>query len=522
MVTMEHGARGVNKTPCRSLPVVLSLVMIFLTSFCPAAFASPLGDLPPDSVRVPPMVKEKSVSTYVPSEACPDKGVAVNLIYPNKPRYKDGAPVAVVCPGGLGPDGLSFEMHAVQTGVIEVRFAYPGGGTAQFNSSGEYDARGENSLIALKDVILFAGGLKKDYKDRTIIDLLQDKVKVQNDDIGLVGWDTGGNQALAVLGKFYQDLSFVKWLVFYESPVGSMFSPSALGSSADLNINSHYRQGSAATGNVLIDYKKLNWSPKQYRSPNRLASGKRGMGGLKGVLFFDENQNGVWEESNEFAFTSALEPELKKQFFPPQVTGGIQKVKLFTPKFWPDGVATIEESEEFFADRDGSLYVEKVAREFPDLMVTIFGSAADHDQQQPDHPHITFLYNLFLTNKVRFLRLNPDPNYMVAVGGMNIINFANNTPNGSIDADAIMGQLEGEGLLPDYVYIEASVAELCDRTKARAYKAKLNGVIVDYTNGAKETPKPEASKPVDKQADLAKDGKTAPSKAAPAPAKKSK
>jgi len=24
------------------------------------------------------------------------------------------------------------------------------------------------------------------------------------------------------------------------------------------------------------------------------------------------------------------------------------------------------------------------------------GSAADHDQQQPDHPHIAFLYNLFL------------------------------------------------------------------------------------------------------------------------------
>ena len=496
MVTVEYACAvpGANNHLLRTLHAVLALVFLF----CPAALAAPLVDLPPDSVRVPPMVKEKSISTYVPSEACPGNGVAVNLIYPNKPRYKDGAPIAVVCPGGLNADGLTFEMHACQAGIIEVRFAYPGGGSPRFGSGGTYDARGEDSLKALKDVILFAGGLKKDYKDRTIIDLLKDKVKVQNDDIGLVGWDTGGNQALAVLGKHGEDLSFVKWLVFYESPVGSMFSPSALGSSADLNVNSHYRQGSAATGNVLIDYRKLNWSPKQYRSPNRLSNQKRGMAGLKGVLFFDENSNGIWEESNEFAFTSALEPELAKQFFPPQVTGGIQKVNLFNAKFWPKGVATIEESEAFFADRDGSLFVEKVSREFPDLMVTVFGSQADHDQQQPDHPHITFLYNLFLTNKVRFLRLNPDPNYMAAVGGMNVINFANNTPNSSIDSDSIMGQLEGEGLLPDYVYIEASVAELCDRTKAHAYKQHLNGVIVDYTNGAAEAPKPEAPKPAAK------------------------
>jgi hypothetical protein len=471
------------------------IAMLLSTSFAGPTHATTLGDLPPDSVRVPPMVKEKSVSTYVPSKSCTGQGVAVNLIYPNKARYKDGAPVAVVIPGGIGPDGLAFEMHASQVGAIEVRFAFPGGGSPQFGSQGTYDNRGANSLEALKDVILFAGGKKTDYKGRTIIELLKDKVKAQPDNIGLVGWDIGGNQALAVLGKNPQELSFVKWMTFYESPVGSMFWPPALGSSSDLKLNNHYRQGSAATGNVLIDYRKLNWAPKQFRNPNRLASRKRGSPGLKGVLYFDENGNSIWEESNEFAFTSALDPELSKQFFPPQVIGGIQKVGLFPPKFWPDNIATVEEAEAFFADRDGSLFVETVAKEFPNLMVTIFASAADHDQQQPDHPHIVFLYNLFLQNKVRFLRLNPDPNYMMAVGGMNVINFVNNKANGSIDSDSIMSQMEPEGLVPDYVYIEAAVAELADRTKGKIYKPSLNGVIVDYTNGAVETPKPEAPLP---------------------------
>jgi len=479
-----------------TLYMVLALI---LSSTLPIALAMPaaatsgsLADVPPESVRIPPMVKEHSISTYVPSEGVPGSGVAVNLIYPKKARYKDGAPIAVVIPGGLGPSGLGFEMHACQTGIVEVRFAFPGGGTPQFGTAGTFDNRGEESLKALKDVILFAGGQKADYKGRSVEELLKPVVKVQPENIGLVGWDIGGNQALAVLGKYSVALSFVKWLVFYESPVGSMFCPASLGSASDLLLNKHYREGSAATGNILMDYRKLNWAETSFRTPNRLTSRKRGSPGLKGVLYFDENANNIWEESYEFAFTSALDVDLMKQYFPPQITGAIQRVELFKG-YWPKNIATLEETEKFFADRDGSLFVEKVASEFPDLFVTIFASKADHDQQQPDHPHIAFLYNSFLGHKVRFLRLNPDPNYMVAVGGMNHINFANNKPNAAIDSDSIMEQLESEGLLPDYVYIEAAVAELADRTKGKIYKETLNGVIVDYTNGATETPKPEAA-----------------------------
>ena len=475
------------------------------------AQAISLNDLPPDSVRVPPMVKEHSVSTYVPSESCQGQGVAVNLIYPKKARYKDGAPLAVVIPGGTGPDGLAFEMHASQVGFVEVRFAFPGGGTPQFGTQGEYDNRGPLSLAALKDVLLFAGGKKKDYKGRTVSELLADKVKAQPENIGIIGWDNGGNQALVVMGNNPQDLSFIKWLTFYESPVGSMFFPPALGSSADLLLNKHYRQGSAATGNILIDYRKLNWAPKQYRSPNRLATHKRGSPGLKGVLYFDENSNGIWEESNEFAFTSALDASLSKQYFPPQVVGGATKIELFNG-YWPTNIATIEEAEKFFADRDGSLFVDTVTKEFPNLLVSIFASAADHDQQQPDHPHIVFLYNLFLSHHARFLRLNPDPNYIMAIGGMNVLNFSNNKANGSIDSDSILSQLEPEGLLPDYIYMEAAIAELADRTKGKILKSTLNGVIVNYTNGAVETPKPEAPAPAKSEVkgeveDGTKDGK---------------
>jgi len=496
------------------LHLVMLLMVVFYSggvyTLLPAQAASgALNDIPPDSVRTPPMVKEHSLSTYVPSEAAKGKGVAVNLIYPQKPRYKDGAPVAVVIPGGIGPDGLSFEMHASQVGMIEVRFAFPGGGTAQFGTQGEFDNRGENSLLALRDVILFAGGKSTDYQGRTIGELLKPVVKAQPSDIGIIGWDIGGNQALVVMGKYHQELSFLKWLVFYESPVGSMFWPAALGSASDLKLNNHYREGSAATGSVLLDYRKLWWNKDGYRNPNRLAARKRGSPGLKGVLFFDENLDGVWEESSEYAFQSALDVGLTKQFFPPQVAGGAERIIFKNEKGFPPNVATPTQSDEFFADRDGSLYIETVCKEYPNLMVSLFASAADHNQQQPDHPHIAFLYNLLLTHNVRFLRLNPDPNYMVSVGGMNKINFVNNKPNAAIDAATILTLLEPEGLLPDYVYIEASAAELADRTKGKIFKETLSGTIIDYTNGAEETPKPEppAPKPASKKEEEEPKGK---------------
>src|SRR5262249_17790784 len=157
-------------------------------------------------------------STFVASEAAPGKGIAVNVIYPAKPRYPEGAPVAVVVPGGNGSDGLEFSMHAAQAGFAEVRFAFPGGGTASFSSGGIYDNRGLESQQALKDVLLFAAGKTRDVQGKTIGELVPVKVAVGN--LGIVGWDNGGNIAMVTLARFADQLQFVGWITFYESPLG--------------------------------------------------------------------------------------------------------------------------------------------------------------------------------------------------------------------------------------------------------------------------------------------------------------
>jgi hypothetical protein len=745
------------------------------------------------SMKKPAMVPEQSVSCYVPSESAPGKGLAVNIIYAKLPRYPDGAPVAVIAPGGAGADGLGFEMHAAQAGFIEVRFAFPGGGHGKFFSSGIYDNRGPESQMALRDVLLFAAGKIASTDGQKIYELVPVKVSAKN--IGLVGWSNGGNIALVTMYKYAEQLSFIGWIAFYESPLGSMFFPPNLGGEHDLVVNKHYRQGSCATGDCLINYNDLFFDPFFQRN----AGERKKIGDIEipGVLYFDENHNGRWDESIEYAFSYATDIGLEKQVYPPDLTAALELQRTFitsvtvTPKrrkggppvptgfiglfdkgdpsnppvdplatpskvpslsateatdkwaytwgvpgnapvsarnrkyyfrplpptfeededghlvnlaararakeedakadalaiakekaqrakalaaekkaalalnpdatgseagsdkpdeeaapansakqqavvddtqsddlalrgiksqtklaieavrkdtskvdkgamtdetgvappkvvddlenqgdmvtdenaatkddapadsttppasgtappttpataapkaapkppapkaakvprppggpslrqrfrfgnlpkkapnesfqklmlVWPDSIATLKESEAYFDERDGSLYIAKIIEKFPNLLVMVFGSEVDHLQRQLDHPHIALNYNAWLSNKAKWVRLNPDQYYMAAAAQMNKGNFKNNPPKSPIDASEMSIFLEGEGIVPDYVFMEACIAELADRLRTKNLRGNLTDVLVPYNNGAAPPPVTLKDKPKDK------------------------
>jgi hypothetical protein len=433
------------------------------------------------------MVPEKSVSFFIPSEAAPGTGLAVNVIYPPKPRYAEGAPVVVVVPGGEESSSLDFSMHAAQAGFVEVRFAFPGGGKEGFRSGGTYDFRGQQCQIALQDVLRFAAGKLNDTKGRAIGELVP--VKVLTSNLGAVGWSNGGNILLVTLSKF-ADLKNISWLAFYETPLGSLFYPTSLGGNTDFVANRHYRLGSAATGEPAVDYRKLRWQPESQKAPG--SHKKLGQPEVPGVLFFDENGNNVWEESFEFALPYSANAFSPKQIYPPQVTSALARLKVFG-KDWAPQVATHAESEAYFRERDGSYYVKTVAKAMPHLMVTIFGSQIDHLQTQADHPHVALQYNTWLTGGNKWTRLNPDAVYVGQVAGMNARNFTANVPNESVDASDLEKFLEPEGLVPDFIYMDAAIAELADRKKQNNFTATaLAAPLISYNNGAAPpTPPPE-------------------------------
>ncbi|MGD9684581.1 MAG: hypothetical protein AB7W16_25735 [Candidatus Obscuribacterales bacterium] len=476
-------------------------LMAFVLLLCSAgpAWSAARPELPPESMKELPAVPEKSVSTYI---NCSDESVgriAVTISYPTMPRYKSGAPIVVLLPGHGKASGLRFSIRAAQSGFAEVRFAFPGGGLTKFHTGGSWDERGKISQTVLKDVLVFASGHTADYQGKTIKALVTTRLEASN--FGIVAWHDSANIALVTLARFADELPFIRWMAFYESPVGSLLSPSILGTAKELFINQHYRQGSAATGRCLIDYRKLAWQPGIRR--NRAARLKHGLPTPDGVLFFDENDNGTWEELSEFPLSYAVDPKIQKQFYAPEVTAALARLNTFgtinvdvktkdgevvgtrKEKYWPMQVASLKESEEYFQERDGTLYLDQIGKSFTNCLVTVFAGRIDHNEQQPDHPHVALLYNLLLASDIKWVRLNPDNHYVGFIADMNKDNFVDNKPRMPIDATNIDKHLEPEGLIPDHVYMQATIAELADRTHHKVYSHPLEGVLENYLNEAR-------------------------------------
>ena len=57
------------------LPAIVA-ASVFAPAFCKQQTA--MAEIPDAAVKTPPLVKEQSVSTYVPSEAAPGQGLASN------------------------------------------------------------------------------------------------------------------------------------------------------------------------------------------------------------------------------------------------------------------------------------------------------------------------------------------------------------------------------------------------------------------------------------------------------------
>jgi len=522
---------------------LIALILLFALQANHKAYCALGGDLPPESVKVLPMTSEASVSTYIQGE----KGkIAVNVMYPTMTRYERGAPVAVVVPGNKRASGLSISSHTAQVGFCEVRFAFPGGGLKDFHTDGSWDERGLESQKVLKDVLLYACSQKPDVNGKMISDLVAKKVDTKN--VGILSWYEGGNITLVTLSKFAKELepiqSTLKWLAFSEPQVGALFYPSIMGTKKELVANPYYKHGSAATGRIWLDFSKLRYQDGIYR--NSLVREKQKMTTPRGVLFFDDNNNGTWEEEIEFPIPYATMPNVHKQYYAPEVVSAVVRMKMFAPlpeppkveepapkeppnkkilglKFpakeapqkpkeelkkapedrWPKTIARLHEVEEYFTERDGSLYIDSVVKSFPNTLIGIYASKVDLNEQQADHPNITYLYNLFVSAKPKWLRLNPDPTYAGFVSDMNDGNFVNNKPNGAIESDKIEFYLEPEGLVSDHVLIGAFISEMADRAAANNLKP-LTKVIKAYLNEARILGTMKSNPPVKTESSVAK------------------
>ena len=195
-----------------------------------AVTSIPAAEKVPKWTLLPP-IRPRGIVTHVPSTAGGNRGIAVRILPPQRPRYEAGAPVAISVAGGHDAGNATSRMNVAGCGFVEVSFAFPSGGQGEARSGGSYDYRGPKSVQALCDVILFVTGKIADKQGRTMQDAVGD-VHVLTSNVGLYGRSHGGNSCGAVMGLHGAKFPELAWYVSMESAMAKARSAQNWGAAA--------------------------------------------------------------------------------------------------------------------------------------------------------------------------------------------------------------------------------------------------------------------------------------------------
>jgi len=446
-------------------------------------------DLPSDDGTDPgvdPVVDgQGQFRVHLPSEVAPGDGLAMRISHPaqDATRHTEGAPVVVIAPGGLSVGSLGLdEVHPIteSAGVVVVLALLQGGGDEYAHvSSGTYDYRGPDSKRALRDVLRYAMGELPDDDGFLITDRIP---WADTGLVGVVGMSHGGNLVLTTLADHATALAGVAWFASWESPAGDQYVPAELGSIDDVVLNPYYVAGTCtATTCPWPGFgAALSWDSSYSREIVDPLDGT--MWAINGIFFLDVDDNGV-RGSSEFVLPGIPGPgeissgeHLPHLYHSSEMADEIEaRMGELFPGGRPSWMATPAQMRDYWAERDGSLVIGDVHAALPDLLVMVLGTAEDHVQGQPDHPHLRSQMTGWLDAGHAWVRLNPDAVYVAEASG---------EPAGGLpesDAGTPLPWPDTEDhLLPEIVdghVVEAAVMELTDRVRAGNTDPDLDAVL---------------------------------------------
>jgi hypothetical protein len=427
--------------------------------------------------------------THLPSEVAPDDGVANGLAlrvhHPAEgaARHDEGAPVVVVAPGGHGVGTLGMdEVHPVTeiAGVVVVQGLLQGGGDEYAHwSSGTYDYRGADSKAAFRDIVRYGLGDLPDEDGWLITDRIP---WADTGLVGIVGMSHGGNLALTTLDDHASALAGVDFFASWESPVGDQYVGVELGSVEDAILNPYYVEGTCTLTSCPWPGLRpaLDWDSGVSREIVDPLDGT--MWPVAGIFYLDADGNGVRGDT-EFLIPGLAGPgEVMGSDYLPHLYFSVELAEIIDdregeifPLGIPEWMATTTEMRDYWAERDGSLVIGDVHSAFPDLLAMVLGSAGDHVQGQPDHPHLRSHIQGWIDAGHAWARMNPDAAYVAVASG----EPATGIPE--LDAGDALPHPDTETyLLPDRfdpAIVAAAVMELADRVRAANTDADLDAVL---------------------------------------------
>jgi hypothetical protein len=457
----------------KTLLMVPSLILMLAVGVGAAAQPRDVpGDGPFPGPKGP---RGPSILTHIPSVAGGERGLAVGVLPPLRPRFTSGAPVVIHVPGGVATGGTEGRPEYVGLGFVEIRFAFPGGGRGEGSSGGTYDYRGPNCIRALADVIRFATGRLADQQGRKIHELIP-RTTVLKQNVGIVGSSHGGNACGLVMATHGEELPDLTFYASMESPYGEGNVNIELGG-RDQGVNPAYNP---QTG--VLDLSKLAWSTDLPPGPPRRWQGNEAS--LKGALFFDLNGDGRFSERDDYpanAFVQDLGQGLKA-WYTPRLVREAERRKLYGAQR-PAHVPSLAESTEYWRWRDAAGSIGDAVRKCSQVAVIVYANERDHVQVAPDHPHILAQVEGFRQAGAKFVRLNPDRAYVERILASGPQPFAqrqhdlpDNDAGRAWDRGNIRSGLE-PAALPMMPFMQAAVCELADRVQAGNWTQNLPAVL---------------------------------------------
>ncbi|MBD3189584.1 MAG: hypothetical protein GF308_03020 [Candidatus Heimdallarchaeota archaeon] len=355
-------------------------------------------------------------------------------------RYPSGAPVLIWGYGGGDPGALGNPLPPVNDSIV-INFLYPGGKDewADQQSDGVYDYRGENSIAALRDVILFAAGELKDDIGRTIDEIVP--VTVLHDNIGLLGASFGGNIIVAVAAFHGVELTdYLQFIIQWETPVSSQIAtldlgrvlpaPGEAGTQLDLYNPRYLAFGKQQ---LAVNYSDLTFNPTNEYYP--IFHDGTGDGEYttipatgSGLQTPDLNFDGSLSLEEDFPINYFMfEPINSKRYYSRSVTHALRDNNITAP--WPSEIATPEEADAFWDIREAVRLYDQAVSKMPHLKAMVLCNERDHVQSHPAKPHIQQAFDGWNDQGV-WVRINPSPSYVRGVNPtITIPSLPDNSPN---------------------------------------------------------------------------------------------
>lgn len=357
-------------------------------------------------------------------------------------RYPEGAPVIIYVEGGFEAGNLNQQL-AIASDMVRIVFLFPGGTdlTTMRSSDGVYDYRGPNSMAALRDVILYAGGVLTDTTGQTIDQ--RTGLTVLHDNIGILGNSNGGNAVMSVAAHYGAQLAgHLKYIVQWESPVGSQVSANDIGPTllpcTGFNqygwqvVNPRYQAYAPYT--LTVDYTQLHYNPVSLATPIFFDGNNDGLyntvtitpTGTFTCQSPDVNGNNIPDPNEDFPAGNQVD-QFGKLYYSVAATQALLTYNVITGT-WPANIATLTETVDFYEWRDATRLYDDALTNLPTLEGMVLASVDDHVQVTNDKAHIHLAFDGW-NDTGAWVQINPSPTYIISTGVTNTAGLPDNLPN---------------------------------------------------------------------------------------------